>query len=1769
LAWIQRSFGHEAMPTVEEVGPFADLLPDNLLGGENGQPAFQTVGGRFEQVPHAEIATPTELGAFADLVPADAPSARSMEGGDYLAGNLGPFTDLIPAPKTETEKAVRETPVFNPRNEQIRAAPTFFGELHAGRLGSAFHLAKEMIVNALPEERGLSWGEGPKSLLGTTERLEDAVINPDDPPEIASAKALYNSTPLRAARAFINVANRTMAGLTTPGMIPLAVIGGGGGMAGKLVAGAFAGDIAMHAPETWKAIQEADKTEPMSLERFETGMDTVLQGMMLHGTARHALKKTPTKPASTSEPAPAATSGPATETARYAEPERPMVPIKEIPPETPPAPTVPENVRRNPEVDRLINEEPVGNDWTRATEEIPEARVQPEVAPESPRSPAETSTAPVETIARETPVEVERPPQTEPARVSPEEQAELQRDLAEESALPETVEPPVEPAKPAPEPKVPPVVEPAPEVAPLVVEPVKPAPVAPQKVAPPVTPEVRKAVNAPDTSSQKLRVQKAYLLDALDEAVKKAPREEALTESARESLNDARNTHSSRYLSESGQGERAKDLENKWQAVKSTVPTIEIEVPGDGTFTIVNTTEAIKTFRDLVKKKFPSTSAKPDSLGGNLRATETKIAAPGKPKTESDLVKIAQTAASKDFEGRFVITHVKSDGKTITATDGRRLLIVEGKAGGTEAKPVFYNEGGKAVPLMDKRGEGATKGNYPNTKVVTPDYGPKNVVAEVDTAAMQKLLVQAMEMTSDRSKSVNLWIDKEGKIGVTSQHPDVGEFVGGEANPATAKFAASYDPQFLLDGIRAARSLGHEKVSWQLDKKQPAESPGVFTAKGMKYVLMPMRMEAGGVHPLAKAKMAVESKASKIKLKAEKEGGFVSTDILSEVADFGRSIYKKGVTFAEWSAEMVSRLGSKVKAHLKSVWDGIQKITGDERGAIGGNIGLNIKGKKTHLDAATAKHSAKLQVSVRDAERAGKEIGKIANERRQNAMSVWMEAKGDPALLAQWEQAGKGKMFKRAAKDAQSLKPEEIAMAQKVAQTFDVLEKRGNTYDVLQGHKDNYVPHVWDVSKKFTGIGSGKLQDRFKFNKARTFETFFEGDQAGFKPKTLAIGKLLPSYLHEMNRVIADRQFVQDVTSGTAPDGRPLVIPRGNAKTVDTTDYIVRNADGSPLPKFKKAVYDTAAEAQAALLPGQIVEKRPTSAALVNPKGFASAKDAAGNPIEQGDYQVTNQPALSNWRWVETDPKGNTTVLKSDLAVHPNLAKRLNSMLGQSALRQWYNEPSTGLATIPRAIAKGLDTAQSVMKREMFGSLAPFHQVQEGTHAVGHMVNPFFGIPEMSRPTGAHIDAMQHGLMLMPEKLGSNYSEGLGGRNTFLSQLSKKYGGKAGRAVSNVLDGYQDYLFHQYIPGLKFKTYEHMVQRNAKRYAKELASGEVTMGDVKMLSAEQSNAAYGHLNYKLLDRNPTIQHIMQLTMLAPDFLEARTRFVGQALRPSKAGFEQFRAIALLAAIQAGSAFTLSKLIPEAEYDPKHPFELRVGNRTYFMRSVPEDLFRLFFSGTDKTREFVSARINPMTQKAWQAVSGLNYRGEKVDWTDTIGELVANYIPIMARPLPGINQLTETSRNNPVSPLEQWAGSAGLKISRYSPISKTYQMAKEWKAEKGLPDDAGSYPVSKYQQLRYALEDNDSEKALKEFQKLRASGMERSKITSGFKESLHHSFTGSRKTDAEFRDSLPKHKRALYDLAVERRKNILDRYNKITWPTSSSESTDSTIVVPSE
>jgi len=352
-----------------------------------------------------------------------------------------------------------------------------------------------------------------------------------------------------------------------------------------------------------------------------------------------------------------------------------------------------------------------------------------------------------------------------------------------------------------------------------------------------------KLAGKPDNSPAKLKVQKAYLLEALDRSVDSAletlPKVEADADAElkrnSKDLSDLYEKYNIPTMSEERLGflnddpKRILLLDSAIRAARfAQLPKIVIEVPGDGIFSILNTKKAIKEFRETARKDFPTVASKAEAV--RLPSIkETAIHAVGKPKTPKDFAAIAGTIASKDAT-RAVINNVLSDGENVVATDGRRAMIIKQDGGGTEEKPVMFTRKGEKVK--------EDVGQFPHWKHIVP-ANMKQQVKSVDTASLSKALIQASKLQTGEgdSTSVALWVDDKGKIGVTSSH-EGGEYVGGDANPQKAILIGTFNGDFLLDGIKAARALGNEKVTI---KYNDDTSPITITAPDYKYILMPER----------------------------------------------------------------------------------------------------------------------------------------------------------------------------------------------------------------------------------------------------------------------------------------------------------------------------------------------------------------------------------------------------------------------------------------------------------------------------------------------------------------------------------------------------------------------------------------------------------------------------------------------------------------------------------------------------------------------------------------------------------------------------------------------------------------------------------------------------------------------------------------------------------------------------------------------------------------
>src|SRR5208282_1599740 len=236
-------------------------------------------------------------------------------------------------------------------------------------------------------------------------------------------------------------------------------------------------------------------------------------------------------------------------------------------------------------------------------------------------------------------------------------------------------------------------------------------------------------------------------------------------------------------------------------------------------------------------------------------------------------------------------------------------------------------------------------------------------------------------------------------------------------------------------------------------------------------------------------------------------------------------------------------------------------------------------------------------------------------------------------------------------------------------------------------------------------IAYGKLTPKFKYARKRIFDSYFEGEQAGYIPNKDA-GFLVANYDQAFNKSLAARAFIKDLHEGKASDGRPLVELSGYGKKIEQT--------GSRSLEQPKIV-------------------------LIKPYA---------KPEELWDYKPIPHPALRGWKYIGTEPDGTTILQEGEMLVHPEAYQKLKNRLSVSALRQ---NPAS------RAILG----AQMSIKQTML-SVSGFHQVQETLHALGHRVNPT-NLPEIDFSEPVTKSLAEHGLQLADYNALESFSEGLQG----------------------------------------------------------------------------------------------------------------------------------------------------------------------------------------------------------------------------------------------------------------------------------------------------------------------------------------------------------------------------------------------------------------------
>ena len=764
------------------------------------------------------------------------------------------------------------------------------------------------------------------------------------------------------------------------------------------------------------------------------------------------------------------------------------------------------------------------------------------------------------------------------------------------------------------------------------------------------------------------------------------------------------------------------------------------------------------------------------------------------------------------------------------------------------------------------------------------------------------------------------------------------------------------------------------------------------------------------------------------------------SDTLAATADQNRPVNEK-VSAIERVKIKGSEIKDAISSHLanllavkKAMWDSYSKLA-----------------PYTDMKRIVGKWFYAGQKADAEAREFGKQIIKaVPDKTRREAITNWIQADGDKSLLKEREDASKPQ-YKNGYKIAQSLTPREIEIAGLLREYYDRQLEKGIQEGIFKEGLPNYITQVWrkenPITRKLTSdLVNSRLQPNFRYARKRIFDSYFEGEQAGYKPMKDA-GALVANYDQSFNKSLAARAFVKDLHEGTASDGRPLVEVSGSGSYVNPDE---------PKPTF-----------------------------LIRPKT---------SPDKIGDYRTIDHPALRGWKWIGKSPNGGDILINGELKVHPEIYDKLKNRLSTSWFRQ-------------NPVARGLLNVQSTLKQSLM-SVSAFHQVQENLHALGHKVNPF-NLAKLDFDDPVTKSLAEHGLQLADHDALAQFGEGLSA-----GKLMSKIPG-----IGPKLQAYNDWLFQDNIPRLKLTMAKAALQRNMERYAPEIKSGKITPDQVLELTASQANHAFGELPYKYWGRNPNLQDAYRTFLLAPDFLEARAGFVGQALKPGGLGAkgffknEQVQALALLALTQYMTARILNQVLDkDPHWEFKNAFRVIAGNHAYSLRTVPGDIIHLL----SDPRGFVFNRLSPLIGRGGlELATQRDYRGVKRDFTEQMADLLKSGIPIAF------------NHKHGQTLLETFGNAIGVQNQRYDAVQNIQQKAADWKAEHNIKDSYETLynpDADKFNALRTALQEGNKAEAQKQFDVLKQT-IPASEIYRHFRMSLNRSITGSAANDRAFVSSL--------------------------------------------
>jgi hypothetical protein len=297
--------------------------------------------------------------------------------------------------------------------------------------------------------------------------------------------------------------------------------------------------------------------------------------------------------------------------------------------------------------------------------------------------------------------------------------------------------------------------------------------------------------------------------------------------------------------------------------------------------------------------------------------------------------------------------------------------------------------------------------------------------------------------------------------------------------------------------------------------------------------------------------------------------------------------------------------------------------------------------------------------------------------------------------------------------------------------------------------------------------------------------------------------------------------------------------------------------------------------------------------------------------------------------------------------------------------------------------------------------------------------------------------------------------------------------------------------------------------------------------------------------------DPRFWRSMRLFFLAPDFLYSKVQHIAQGALP------YYREQRMAIGLAAGTLYITSRILNKilgGDFYWEHPFQVKVGDKLYSMRSLPGDIAHLISS----PRMFIYHRLSPAVSFTTETLTKKDALGRPIDWADWVKDALLSPVPIPVTTAAG----KLLGRPTGLEMRDALAQTMGLSVSPYHEESDVRKWATSWKISTGDPKleaqveraQKETLLPSDYANMRDMLRNGDLEAARREYIKLvpgKGGGLKGIRlIDRSMRLWANAPFTGSRGNEERFYKSLSPEQKDLYNKARVERKQIFQEFERM-------------------